>query len=291
MKQIWNKNTFILVIILLVSLDVLVWRTIIFAKTSDNLEIYFLSVGQGDSELVVLPGGVQVLIDGGKGNYAVQELTLILPFFDRYLDLVILSHPEIDHFLGLIEVLRNYQVGTFISNGRPGTADSWPVLAETLNKEKIPKVSLAAGDKICYQENCFNILSPTKEFLTGRETNDSGLVMRFSAGGSQTLFTGDTGEKVEDFLIKNYDVRTDILKVSHHGSKFSTSQKFLAASQPRLAFIEVGKNNYGHPTQEVLSRLASIGSAIYRTDTDGTIKLVINKGHISIFKKRPKMIY
>ncbi len=123
MGQIWNKNTFILLVILLASLDVLVWRTIIFAETSDNLEIYFLNVGQGDSELVVLPGGVQILIDGGKGNYAVQELTSILPFFDRYLDLVVLSHPEIDHFLGLIEVLKNYQVGTFISNGRPGTAD------------------------------------------------------------------------------------------------------------------------------------------------------------------------
>lgn len=281
-----NKNTFILVFILLASLDILVWRAIFLVKSSDELEIYFLNVGQGDSELAVLPGGVQVLIDGGKGNWAVQELTSILPFFDRYLDLVVLSHPEIDHFLGLIDVLKNYQVGTFISNGRQGTADSWPVLVEVLKNGKIPSVYLAAGDKICYRENCFAILSPTKDFLNSKETNDSGLVMKLSGADSQTLFTGDTGEKVEDFLVKNYDLKVDILKVSHHGSKFSTSQEFLAASRPQLAFIEVGKNSYGHPTKEVLNRLAAAGVAIYRTDTDGTIKLVINKGHISISKRK-----
>lgn len=283
-----NKNTFILVVILLASLDVLVWREIIFAKSPDNPEIYFLNVGQGDSELVVLPAGVQVLIDAGKGNRATRELASILPLFDRYLDLVILSHPEIDHFLGLIEVLKNYRVGTFISNGRQGTADSWSTLMEIINKEKIPQVSLAAGDKICYRGNCFNILSPTKEFLNDKETNDSGLVMKLSGADFQVLFSGDIGEKVEDFLIKNYDLKTDILKVSHHGSKFSTSQEFLAASQPQLAFIGVGKNSYGHPTPEVLSRLANIGAAIYRTDIDGTIKLIIDRGRISILKRGQK---
>ena len=143
---------------------------------------------------------------------------------------------------------------------------------------------LAAGDKIHYRENRFDILSPNKDFLNGRDTNDSGLVMKLSAADSQSLFTGDIGEKVEDFLIKNYDLKIDILKVGHHGSKFSTSQKFLAAAQPKLAFIGVGKNSYGHPTKEVLNRLASVGAAIYRTDTSGTIKLVINKGRIFISK-------
>ncbi len=284
-----NKNkTIILVVGLLLCLDIFVWRTIIFVESSDKLEIYFLDVGQGDSELVVLPGGIQILIDGGKGNWATQELTSILPFFDRYLDLVILSHPEIDHFLGLIEVLKNYQVGAFISNGRPGIADSWSALAEILNNEKIPSVSLAAGDKICYRENCFDVLSPTKDFLKSKETNDSSLVMKLSALNSQILFPGDIGEKVEDFLIKNYDLKTDILKVSHHGSKFSTSREFLATSQPQLAFIEVGQNSYGHPTQEVLSRLAAVGAAIYRTDRDGTIKMVIpqNSSKIQVYKEK-----
>ena len=283
------RNTLILILALLVSLDVFVWRTIIFTESSDNLEIYFFDVGQGDSELVILPGGVQILIDGGKGNQAAQELTSILPFFDRYLDLVVLSHPETDHYLGLIEVLKNYRVGAFIFNGRKGTADSWPALVKVIKDNKIPAVVLAAGDKICYRENCFDVLSPTKDFLNGRDTNDSSLVMKLSAGGSQSLFTGDIGEKVEDFLIKNYDLKIDILKVGHHGSKFSTSQKFLDAVQPKLAFIEVGKNSYGHPTREVLNRLASVGAAIFRTDIDGALKLVISPSFskIQVSKKTP----
>ena len=284
-----KNKTAIFVFVLLLTFNTLVWRTIIFAKPSDNLEIYFLSVGQGDSELVVLPGGVQILIDGGKGNRATQELASILPFFDRYLDLVVLSHPETDHFLGLIDVLKNYRVGTFISNGREGTADSWPTLVGALKNGKIPSVYLAAGDKICYRENCFNILSPTKDFLNSRETNDSGLVMELSGADSRVLFTGDIGKKVEDYLVKNYDLGVDILKVGHHGSKFSTSQNFLAASRPRFAFIEVGKNSYGHPTGEVLNRLAAVGAAVYRTDRDGTIKVIIpkNSSEIQVFKKTP----
>lgn len=281
-------NFFILILALLLSFNILVWRAIIFAKSSDNLEIYFLSVGQGDSELVVLPGGVQVLIDGGRSNRATQELTSILPFFDRYLDLVVLSHPETDHFLGLIDVLKNYRVGTFVSNGREGTADSWPALAGVLKNGEIPSVYLAAGDKICYRENCFNILSPNKDLLNSRETNDSGLVMELASAGSRVLFTGDIGKKVEDFLVKNYDLKIDILKVGHHGSKFSTSQNFLAASRPKFAFIEVGKNSYGHPTKEVLNRLAAIGATIYRTDRDGTMKIVIpkNSSEIQVFSKK-----
>lgn len=283
-----TRNTLILVLALLVSLDIFVWRTIILSKSSDNLEIYFFDVGQGDSELVVLPGGVQVLIDGGKGNQAVQELTSVLPFFDRYLDLVVLSHPETDHFLGLVDVLKNYQVGTFIYNGRQGVADSWPVLIESLKDKKIPAVTLAVGDRICYRESCFNVLSPTADFLKSKKTNDSCLVLDLSAAGTRALFAGDIGEKVENFLIRNYDLKVDILKVGHHGSKYSSSQNFLAKTSPQIAGIEVGKNSYGHPTPETLARLASVGAQIYRTDNNGTVKIVVAKdsSEIQIFKEK-----
>ena len=104
----------------------------------------------------------------------------------------------------------------------------------------------------------------------------------------KTLFTGDISGKKEKELAGLYDLDVDILKVSHHGSKFSSSQDFLAASQPQFAFIEVGKNSYGHPTEEVLNRLAAVGAAIYRTDRDGTIKMVFPKksSEIQVFKKK-----
>jgi competence protein ComEC len=283
-----NKNTFILFFILLVSLDILVWRTIILAKSPDNLEIYFLNVGQGDSELVILPGGVQVLIDGGGNNRVLQNLASVLPFFDRYLDLVLLSHAEPDHYLGLIEVLKNYKVGAFIFNGLDGIADSWPALTKILNDNKISTLVLGAGDKISYQESHFDILSPTKDFLNENNRNDSSLVMKLVSLNSETLFTGDISKKLEDYLVRTSDLKADILKVAHHGSKYSSSQNFLGKTLPQIAVIEVGKNNYGHPTKEVLERLASVGAQIYRTDTDGTLKFIISPSFskIQVFKKK-----
>lgn len=279
----FNK-TLILFLFFLFLLDILVWRTI-WRGVSQNPEIYFLSVGQGDSELAVLPGGVQILIDAGGNNRVLRELASILPFSDRYLDLVMLSHPEPDHFLGLIDVLKNYHIGAFIFNGRDGVSDAWPILLEIIKENKIKTAVLSAGDKIRRGEIYFDILAPTTEMLKQKNQNESCLVLELNAADRKILFTGDSGVKTENFLLQNLRTKIDILKVSHHGSKYSTTEKFLAALQPSFAFIEVGKNGYGHPTPEVLSRLAAIGAKIFRTDTDKTIKVSLTLEGIKVFKK------
>ncbi|MDP3052850.1 MAG: MBL fold metallo-hydrolase [bacterium] len=283
-----KSKSIILVVVLLLALDLLVWRTIILINPSDDLTIYFLSVGQGDSELVILPGGVKVLIDGGPNNEVLTDLAAILPQTDRYIDLVINSHPEIDHFLGLIDVLKNYRVGTFISNGREGTADSWQALVEVLKNSKIPAVSLAAGDRIRYRENYFDILSPDKNFINNKDLNDTSLVVLLKSQNLKALFVGDIGVKPEKYLAAKFDISADILKVGHHGSKYSSIADFLKAVSPKIAVTEVGKNTYGHPTKEVLDRLASIGAQIYRTDNNGTVKIVVAKdsSQIQVFKEK-----
>jgi competence protein ComEC len=283
--KIWNKKTFILIVVLLASLDVLVWRTIIFAESSDNLEIYFLNVGQGDSELVILPGGVKVLIDGGPNNKILNDLTAILQPTDRYLDLVINSHPHPDHFIGLIDVLKNYQVGAFIYNGRDAGIPAWDELIKTAEENKVPQLVLAASDKIHYLDNEFDILSPDKNFINKKDLNETSLAVFLKSQNSKALFVGDIGAGPEKYLIDNFDIDADILKIGHHGSKFSSTAEFLKSVSPKIAVAEVGKNSYGHPTPEVLSRLASFGVAVYRTDTDGTIKLTINNGRIFISKR------
>ena len=119
--------------------------------------------------------------------------------------------------------------------------------------------------------------------------NDTSLAIKFVNNGGQTqtniLFTGDIGEKNEKYLVNNFDIKVDILKVGHHGSKYSSSNYFLKAVNPKIAAIEVGKNSYGHPTKETLNGLALVGAQIFRTDQDGTIKLIVNSGEINIFKK------
>ncbi|MEK7481998.1 MAG: MBL fold metallo-hydrolase, partial [Patescibacteria group bacterium] len=119
----FNRNHFILLAVFLIIFDFFVWSQIVFGinKQNDNLEVYFLDVGQGDSELVNLSGGVQVLIDAGPDNKILEELSLILAPTDRYIDLVVLSHPQYDHFAGLIEIFKRYEIGAFLYNGREGT--------------------------------------------------------------------------------------------------------------------------------------------------------------------------
>ena len=285
-----NRNHLILFLIFLAVFDFLVWKSIFLNKSNNNTELYFLDVGQGDSELVILPGGIKILIDAGPNNKIVSELESVLRSTDRYIDLLVLSHPETDHFNGFIDVLKRYQVGAFIYNGRAGAAQSWKELAKIVEENKVPVFVLGQGDKIKNQDDFFEILLPNADFLRSKELNDTSLIMKLINNDEQNqikiLFTGDIGEKNEKYLINNFDIRADILKVGHHGSKYSSGDYFLKAVNPKISAIEVGKNSYGHPTKEVLERLASVGSQIFRTDQNSIIKLAIKGNEINIFKKR-----
>ena len=303
----FNRNHLILFVIFLIIFDFFVWSQIVSGVNEQNndLEVYFLDVGQGDSELINLPNDVQVLMDGGPDNKILEELSSILPPTDRYIDLVVLSHPQYDHFAGLIEVLKRYEIGAFLYNGREGTAKAFEDLKRTIEKNKIPTIILTQGDKIKYQNNLLDILSPTADLLKSKELNDTSLVISLAIELvnqnfsklhyvddrqrnviTKILFTGDIGFKVENYLTENFNIDSDVLKVGHHGSKYSSGKKFLKAVNPKIAIIEVGKNTYGHPTSQTLNGLASIGSQIFRTDQNGTIKLVINGEKINIFKKK-----
>jgi competence protein ComEC len=279
-------NWIILLIFSLVVLDAFVWFQVFAAAPNRSAEIYALDVGQGDSELVILPGNVKILIDGGPDNKILSNLSSIFPATDRYIDLVILSHPETDHFTGLIDVFKRYKVGAFISNGRIGKAKSFSDLIKAVDENGALSAVLAEGDKINYADNKLNILSPSENLLQSKETNDTTLVVKLDGKNIKALFTGDIDSKIEEELAKKYDLDVDILKVAHHGSKFSASQKFMEATTPKIALIEVGKNNYGHPTQQALNALASVGAQIFRTDKDGMIKLISRDSRIDIFKKK-----
>jgi competence protein ComEC len=276
----------ILTLLFFVVFDAFIWWQIIFGGLNKNIEIYFLDVGQGDSELVVLSNNVKILIDGGPDNKVVGELSSVLKPADRYIDLVILSHPQTDHFAGLIDVLQRYKVGAFISPGRSGPAQGFKDLEKTIRENKIPTIALGEGDKINYLDSRFDVLSPSFNLLQSAEPNDWGLALKMASGGIKALFAGDIDSKIEESLALKYDLDIDILKISHHGSKFSSSKSFLEKATPQISVIGVGKNSYGHPAEQTLKNLASIGSQIFRTDKDGTVKLLINNEQVNVFKKK-----
>ncbi|MEK7548904.1 MAG: MBL fold metallo-hydrolase [Patescibacteria group bacterium] len=284
----FSSRHLILLLVFLAIFDFFVWSEIVFGdvRIDKNSEVYFLNIGQGDSELINLAGGVQILIDGGPNKKVLDELASILPITDRYIDLIVLSHPQYDHFAGLIDVLKRYQVGAFIHNGRRGEIKAFSDLEKVLEENKIKTIVLAQGDKIKYKDNWLDIISPNSDFLQSKELNDTSLVISLWSAGAKFLFTGDIGFKVEDYLVKNFDIKSDVLKVGHHGSKYSSDEEFLIKVNPKISVIEVGKNSYGHPTGQALNRLASVGSRIFRTDNDGTIKLVIGENKIDILKRK-----
>jgi competence protein ComEC len=281
-----KKNVTILIIVLVV-LDILAWGNIVFGSFGNRLELFFFDVGQGDSEMIAMPGNVKLLIDGGPNNgKAASSLGQVLSWGDRYIDAVVMSHMELDHFGGLLDVIKRYDIGVFIYNGRVAETESAKELMALLKARNVPIVAVEGGDKITHENNKLEIVSGQKGNTTKTNANESALVVKFTGGGATALFTGDVGKKTEAWLEHNKMIRADIIKIAHHGSKFSSTQDFLAAVHPKIAVIEVGKNSYGHPTKEVLDRIKNVNAQLFRTDMNGMVQLVVENGTIKQRKAR-----
>jgi len=247
----------------------------------DNLHISFLDVGQGDA-ILIQQGNQQVLVDGGPSPQAISlELSRKMPFWDRTIELVILTHPSADHVTGLIEVLNRYQVERVCYPDlafSSATYDEWLRLLEAKNVE----TSLArAGQRIDLGDGVIiEVLNPQQPPLsdTYSDVDNNGAVLRLSRGEISFLLTADMMWEGELELIYNRaNLRSTVLKTGHHGSMTSTTSEFLAVVDPELAVISVGADNkFGHPVGEVLSRLeARVGPEnIYRTDEDGTVEFI-----------------
>ncbi|HEY4523887.1 MAG TPA: MBL fold metallo-hydrolase [Candidatus Paceibacterota bacterium] len=288
MKILESKTA--LIIISFLFLDAFLWYSV-WASSLVNPKLYFLNVGQGDSQLIRLPGpngrGIKMLIDGGPGKSVLGELQASLPANDRYIDLLIITHAEADHLDGFIEVLKRYEVGAFIYNGRGKDTVNWATLASELKDKKIPVIIVGEGDRIRYGSELFTFISPGPEFMKSEALNDTGLVSLLLSNGVRTLFTADIDSRVEDFLLDKYDLNIDILKVAHHGSRFSTTQNFLDHTMPKIAVIQVGKSNkYGHPNAEVIQRLVSSGARVFRNDEHGRVVVTLKNGEAEVLRER-----
>lgn len=293
MKKYLLENI-VIFLIALAMLDGAAWFAILYPASVTETQLYFLDVGQGDSSLAILPasadsgqaGGVKLLIDGGPMNgRAQQQLEKILSLQDRYIDLIMVSHPQLDHFGGLLDVMRNYRVGAVLMSGFGAENQFWKEFEKLRIENKIPKVVLAEGDKIIYENSQFEILSPSVS-ASGKIVNDIGLAGILQSNGIKAFFGADLGAKMEKELAEKYDLNVDILKVSHHGSKYSSDAGFLKEASPLFSIIEVGKNSYGHPTKEALAKLRDAGSKIFRTDLNGLIKLVVDDGGLKIYTSK-----
>lgn len=242
------------------------------------LEVDFLDVGQGDAILIKTPAGQNILIDGGRDKTVLRRLAEHLPWFDRQLDLVILTHPDDDHSGGLAAVAGRFKIKKFVYTAVADESPGYLASLAEIKKQGIPSVIVDRPQIINFSPNSrLEILSPI-ESLAGQapqNINDSSIVSRLVYGQTTLLLTGDieAGEE-EQLLADEAPVSAKALKISHHGSDSGTGEAFLSRVKPEIAIISVGAdNNFGHPNRRILKRLERIGASVYRTDQQGTIRL------------------
>jgi len=250
------------------------------AMPDDKLRVSFLDVGQGEA-ILIQKGSQQVLVDGGPSPQALSmELGEKMPFWDRTIELVVLTHPHADHITGLVEALKRYRVERVLY---PESDYGLPICREWLGligEKDIEGTIAQAGQEIELGDGVtMKLLNPPAKPLSGTNSdiNNNSVVLNLSAGEVSFLLTGDIEREAEFGLIaRGSDLSGTVLKVGHSGSKTSTTLDFLAAVNPGVAVISVGENSYGHPHGEVIDRLEEALGAenIYRTDEQGTIEFI-----------------
>lgn len=245
-------------LILIIFLDIFMigeWRL------AHQEKVIFCDVGQGDSAMIVM-GATQIIIDGGPDNSLAGCVGKYMPYFDRKIEYLIISHPDADHFVGAVEILQRYFVEHVIVSGDEFDSPEYKEFLRPADDKITPALDfeIAKAKIIFYKINAEQ-----------SSDNDRSLIFKFIYAGKSILFTGDISAKAETFLPVR-DIGADILKIAHHGSKESSSLEFLKAVSPRLAVFSVGADNkFGHPAYIILKRLENLGIKYLRTDESGDI--------------------
>ena len=245
---------------------------IVWQWPDGRVHLVACDVGQGDG-ILIWRGSAQVVVDGGPDRKIVDCLSRFVPFWDRSIELVVLTHPEADHVTGLVEVLKRYAVGQLVTSNVAKDTRVFGEFKQAVAKDQVPVHIAMAGEEVMVGGLAFKVLGARTE---AAEVNETSVVLKLVYGQFRALLTGDIGSETEQVLVNSgSNLRSNVLKVGHHGSKFSSSEEFLRAVKPALAVISVGKKNrYGHPTQETLGRFRAVGARILRTDESGHIEIV-----------------
>lgn len=273
-------------IFLLVLLNALVWIAV-FALPDNNLHVVGCDVGQGDA-ILLTHKTTQILIDGGPNNRVLECLSHHMPFWDKTIEVVILTHPQTDHFTGLINVFKNYKIKYFLGNQVDASSESYGVLKSLVGGSRATVINPTAGFKSRVGLIYLDIVAPPQSlaFDTSNQTtqltnnklgvfeskhdpNDFSIIGHFSFHEFDVLTTGDISSS--DFMTP----KVELLKVPHHGSKNGLTQQLLDMTQPQVAIISAGRNNrYGHPHKEVINMLDAQNVKILRTDVSGNVEII-----------------
>lgn len=258
-----------------------------------KLHLVFCNVGQGDAAYIRFPDGRDMLVDGGPNDQVLACLGRHMPFWDRYINLVVMTHPQKDHMQGLIAVLDRYGTDYFVRSDITNLTEGYGQLMGVVKRRMVKQKFVTTGEAIAVGSTTLSVLWPSGDQIarmkpnlssidssvlgaTTSDLNDGSVVFWLRYGSFDALFTGDADTHVESGwrdLVQALDV-LEVLKFPHHGSKTAMTEMFLETLKPQLAVISVGKNSYGHPNEAVLATLATRAIPVKRTDKRGDIEVI-----------------
>lgn len=255
-------------ILILILINVLTF-TIIFDWLNSKRLVAFLSVGQGNAVLFKNKKNVFLYDTGKYPSSVLKELDRLLPFYQRKIDVLIISHPDKDHYFASLEILKRYKVRLIILNGFSSTEAQYQQLLSLAKSKQIPIVYVKRGDTIIDNHFAFYVLSPNKKF---KKDNDNSIVLKVVGKNSYFLSGDIEKEAIKDLVncCSRY-LLADFFLVPHHGSRYSLDENFYSAIKPKIAVIQTGSNFYGHPHKETLATLSKYTKRIWRTDFEKTL--------------------
>lgn len=268
-----KKHVVLACVGILAAANFFIWYAV-SAEERNALTVAFMDIGQGDAIYIESPTHTQVILDGGPDGTILSRLGELMPFYDRSIDMLIVSNPDKDHFAGFIDVLKHYSVGEVLEPGTVSQTETYKIFERAVKEKHIPDTLARRGMDIDLGGGAhLNILFPDRD-VSGLSTNEGSIVAKLVYGDTSVLLTGDAPQNIEKYLVAldGKDLDADILKVGHHGSRTSTSPELLAAVTPVYAVISAGENNkYGHPHKEVITLLDKLHVPTLITFKEGTI--------------------
>lgn len=289
------------------------------SPTRKELKVIFFDVGQGDASLIMAENGVNILIDGGPDKTIIEKLDNYLPFYKRKIDILILTHPHSDHVIGLIDVLKKYEVREVWRTGIPNNSPEYLEFLKIIQDKKIATtvigkkntakpgdknvdintslidngVANGRGDAVISRvgeykispSTILEVLYPAEDFLQKNvdNLNNSSIVLKIKYKDKSFLFTGDIEKEVEEEMVQAQNLKSTVLKIAHHGSRNSSTEEFIKKVSPEIAVISVGKDNdFSFPSLRVIKRLERMKIKTLRTDIYGDLILLTDGKEIMI---------